>query len=218
MGLFENLLKLRAQPPVTPAHAEAILTRAQKKHAAALAHAARCRRAVEDAVLDAAHNGGDEPARVHRDLELAMREETAAARSLDAAVAIHHASQSAERAARRRAQLDVVRSHLAASDAAAELFSQAQAEACRQFRVMVEGREAAMNSVPDGSGWPSGSMAVFGDLKHAAEAELFRLGGDASSLDGSRRFPGGKPHDSTFPAWVRRDQENKESSGQIQYS
>lgn len=95
------------------------------------------------------------------------------------------------RAALQKTQIAAVRSHLAARDAAAEAFSAAQAEACKQFKIMQERSAKAVAACPVGFEWPGGSMCTFGDLSRAVAQEMYRLGGDPMPPH-KKSFPGAK--------------------------
>jgi len=97
-----------------------------------------------------------------------------------------------QRASLARAQINSVRRHLAARDAAAEALAKSLKEATAHYQTVLDHSEKAERANPVGCGpWPAGAITSIGAIKPLVAAELYKLmPGDAMR---SSSFPGAAP-------------------------
>lgn len=197
MSLMTKLTSPAARPPLFKAPAIAAQLADAEGRISALE--ARHREAALEAV------SGNSPAATDLGLiESVESELTQTRQRITRLRAAHTAALEHDERERRRqvaalqaTQVRAVRSHLNARDAAAEALSKALAEACAQWKVLIERSAKARAANPVGGQWPHGSVCDFGELKRLVEQELFRIGGDPD-LGNPKSFPGANAHDLTL--------------------
>jgi len=111
-----------------------------------------------------------------------------------AAVERDEATIVAQRTSLRKTQLNAMRKHLEARNAAAEKFSAAIAEAAAQYHAMIDRSAKAIAACPIGSTWPQGTLCEIDPLRRVVQHEIFRLSATPGNRDG-RTLPGAElPH------------------------
>jgi hypothetical protein len=112
-----------------------------------------------------------------------------------AAVEANAARERQQLASLAGAQINAVTQHLAARDKAAVELTKALSLVADHYKTLVERSAKAMKARPVTMAWPAGSLCELRPIKDAIAAELYRLMGDGSTLNGAATFPGAEPSD-----------------------
>jgi len=183
MSLIENLKGGGVKPATVPT-APGIA----KKLEAAKAELAQIEAEHDTAALDAVIDAPGASAR-YADLQkrlASVRDNVAKLESAHrAAVARDDAAIRQQRASLQKAQLNAVRSHLAARDKAGERFEVAIVEAAAAYRELLLRSEKAQASCPIGMDWPGGSLCERDTIIRAVQHAMHKASAE----------PGDLPHD-----------------------
>ena len=185
MTILEMIGEKPGPKPIQPLQAPEIETRLKAAKARLAELEAQHGPAALDAVagsLDASEHLADLNQRLTK-----VREQVATLHSAHAAaVARDAATVQAQRTALRKTQINAIRKHLEARDAAAIALSSALEEAAKHFHTLLDRSEKALRACPLGMTWPDATLCELDALRALVANEMLRASASPANREGHK--------------------------------